>query len=210
LQICNSVIGNYNDVSIEVTLMSLTISELEKLQAEHPDWRMELVEGNILIRSPSDYQSSEIATEFAIQLRNWVRPHRLGRVTGSSAGFILPSLEATANGNEPRNLRAPDVSFVRAERLKKTQRDFVQLVPDLMVEVKSKTDRIKPLEEKIQLFLQLGSTVGILIDPDKLTVTVYRLNQDPVVLQSGDILTLPELLPGWELAISDLWPVEFD
>ncbi|MFB2977754.1 Uma2 family endonuclease [Microseira sp. BLCC-F43] len=190
--------------------MSLTISDLEKLQAEHPDWRMELVEGNILIRSPSDYQSSEIATEFAIQLCNWVKPRKLGRVTGSSAGFILPSLEETANGNEPRNLRAPDVSFVRAERLKKTQRDFVQLVPDLMVEVKSKTDRIKPLEAKIQLFLQLGSSVGILIDPDKLTVTVYRLNQDPVVLQSGDILTLPEVLPGWELAISDLWPLEFD
>ena len=190
--------------------MSLTISELEKLQAEHPDWQMELVEGNIIVMGPSDYESEEIGTEFAAQLRNWVKPRRLGRVTGSSAGFILPSLEATANGNEPRNLRAPDVSFVRAERLKKTQRDFVQLVPDLMVEVKSKTDRIKPLEEKIQLFLQLGSTIGILIDPDKLTVTVYRLDREPVVLQSGDILTLPELLPGWELAISDLWPVEFD
>ena len=75
---------------------------------------------------------------------------------------------------------------------------------------KRETDRIKPLEEKIQLFLQLGSTVGILIDPDQLTLTVYRLNQEPVVLQSGDILTLPELLPGWELVISDLWPVEFD
>jgi Uma2 family endonuclease len=50
------------------------------------------------------------------------------------------------------------------------------MVPDLMVKVKSKTDRIKPLEEKIQLFLQLGSVVGMLIDPDKLTVTVYRLS----------------------------------
>lgn len=193
--------------------MSLTISELEKLQAEHPDWRMELIEGNILVRSPSDYQSSEIATEFAIQLCNWVKPRKLGRVAGANAGFILSSLEAeetTENGNEPKNLRITDVSFVRAVRLKKTQRDFVQLVPDLIVEVKSKTDRIKPLEEKIQLFLQLGSTVGILIDPDKLTVTVYRLNQEPVVLQSGDILTLSELLPGWELAISDLWPLEFE
>jgi Uma2 family endonuclease len=191
--------------------MSLTISELEQLQAIHPDWQMELVEGNILVMGPSDYESDEIGTEFAAQLRNWVKPRKLGRVTGSSAGFILPTLEEISeNGNEPRNLRAPDVSFVRADRLKKTQRDFVQLVPDLMVEVKSKTDRIKPLEEKIELFLQLGSSVGILIDPDKLTVTVYRLNQDPVVLQSGDILTLPDLLPGWELAVSDLWPPEFD
>jgi Uma2 family endonuclease len=193
--------------------MSLTISELEQLQAIHPDWQMELVEGNILVMGPSDYESDEIGTEFARLLGNWVKPRKLGRVTGSSAGFILPTLEgekAPENGNEPRNLRAPDVSFVRADRLKKTKRDFVQLMPDLMVEVKSKTDRIKPLEEKIELFLQLGSSVGILIDPDKLTVTVYRLNQDPVVLQSGDVLTLPDLLPGWELAVSDLWPPEFD
>lgn len=102
------------------------------------------------------------------------------------------------------------MSFVRADRLKKTKRDFVELVLDLMVEIKSKSDRIKPLEEKIELFLQLGSLVGILIDPDNLTVTVYRLNQTPVVLQNGDTLVLPELLPGWELAVSELWPPEFE
>ncbi|QLE52275.1 Uma2 family endonuclease [Nostoc sp. C057] len=110
----------------------------------------------------------------------------------------------------PDGKRSPDVSFVKADRLKKTKRGFVELVPDLMVEIKSKSDRIKPLEEKIQLFLQLGSTVGILIDPDKLTVTVYRINQALVVMQNGSTLTLPDLLPGWELAISELCPPEFE
>ena len=109
-----------------------------------------------------------------------------------------------------RNVRSPDVSFVKADRLKKTKRDFVELVPDLMVEIKSKSDRIKPLEEKIQLFLQLGSVVGLLIDPDKFILTVYRLNQAPVVLQNGDTLTLPDLLPGWEMTILELWPPEFE
>ena len=80
----------------------------------------------------------------------------------------------------------------------------------MIVEIKSKNDRIKPLEEKIQLFLQLGSIVGMLIDPDKFTVTVYRLNQNPLVLHDGDILTLPELLPGWEQPIPELWPPEFE
>ncbi len=83
-------------------------------------------------------------------------------------------------------------------------------MPDLMVEIKSKSDCIKPLVEKIQLFLQLGSTVGILIDPDKLTLTVYRLNQEPIVLQDNDKLTLPELLPGWELVVSEIWPPVFE
>ncbi|BAZ51009.1 hypothetical protein NIES4103_36320 [Nostoc sp. NIES-4103] len=190
-----------------------TITDLEQLQAEHPEWQMELVDGNIVVMGPSDYQSEEIGAELIRLLGNWVRPRKLGRVTGSSAGFILPVLE-TENGkevdSEQRNLRAPDVSFVRADRLKKSQRDFVELVPDLMVEIKSKSDRIKPLVEKIQLFLELGTTVGILIDPDKLTLTVYRLNAEPIVLQNNDKLTLPELLPGWELTVSELWPPVFE
>ncbi|MEH2164408.1 MAG: Uma2 family endonuclease [Nostoc sp.] len=184
-----------------------TIPDLEQLQAEHPDWQMELVDGNIVVMGPSDYESEEIGAELVRLLGNWVRPQKLGRVTGSSAGFILPTLETD---NEKRNLRAPDVSFVRADRLKISKRDFVELVPDLMVEIKSKSDRIKLLVEKIQLFLQLGSIVGILIDPDKLTLTVYRLNQEPIVLQDNDKLTLPDLLPGWELVVSEIWPPVFE
>ncbi|MEH2141979.1 Uma2 family endonuclease [Nostoc sp.] len=188
--------------------MSLSITDLEQLQTEHPEWQMELVDGKIIVSPPSDYESEEIGTRLITFLNNWVMSRKLGRVTGSSTGFILPNIEE--DNLEKRNLRSPYVSFVRAERLKKTKRDFVELVPDLMVEIKSKTDRIKPLEEKIQLFLQLGSVVGILIDPDKLTVTVYRINQAPIVLQNGDTLTLLDLLPGWELVISDLWPPEFE
>ncbi len=102
----------------------------------------------------------------------------------------------------------------------------MELVPDLIVEVKSKSEspspygdaartdtlceRIKTLQEKIQLFLQLGSSVGILIDPDELTLTVYRLNQEPIVFQDNDKLTLPDLLPGWELTVSELWPPVFE
>lgn len=108
----------------------------------------------------------------------------------------------------PTVLRVQYLPKMLLTALKKTKRDFVELVPDLMVEIKSKSDRIKPLEEKIQLFFQLGSEVGILIDPDKLTVTVYPINQASVVLHNG--LTLPDLLPGWELAVSELWPPEFE
>ncbi len=193
--------------------MSMTIADLEQLQAEHPDWQMELVEGNILVMGPSDYESEEIGSRLLTFLNNWVMPRRLGRVTGSSAGFILPTTDGKDSNKgeeQPRNLRAPDVSFVRADTLKKTKRDFVELLPDLTVEVKSKSDRIKPLVEKIELFLKLGTQVGILIDPDQFTLTVYRLNHPAVVLKDGDTLTIPELLPGWELAVSELWPPEFE
>ncbi|BAT55794.1 hypothetical protein NOS3756_47870 [Nostoc sp. NIES-3756] len=52
--------------------------------------------------------------------------------------------------------------------------------------------------------------MGILIDPEQLTLTVYRLNQEPIVLQNNDKLTLPDLLPGWELTVSKIWLPVFE
>jgi Uma2 family endonuclease len=131
---------------------------------------------------------------------NWVKPRKLGRVFESSGGFILPN----------SNLTAPDVSFVTADRLKQSKRYFAELVPDLVVEIKSQSDRLKPLREKIQSFIELGAKVGILIDPDKRTVTIYTPTAEPVVLRDGDMISIPELLPGWEVAVTELWPIDFE
>lgn len=180
--------------------MSLTVQDLEKFQSGYPDYQMELVDEKIIVIGPSDAISSEISARLITFLNIWVIPRNLGRLLDSSGGFVLPNTD----------LRAPDVSFVRAERLKRSPRTFAELLPDVMVEIKSKTDRIKPIQGKIQTFLQLGTQVGILIDPDKLTVTVYHLTGKTVVLGNGDTLTIPELLSGWELAVSDLWPPVFE
>jgi len=83
---------------------------------------MELVEGKIIISGLSDYESEEIGTRLVTFLNNWLMSRKLGRVTGSGAGFILPSIEE--DDSEKRNLRSPDVSFVRSDRLKKPKRDF--------------------------------------------------------------------------------------
>ncbi|AFY84815.1 Uma2 family endonuclease [Oscillatoria acuminata] len=180
--------------------MSLTIADLEQVQLEHPEWNLELIDGGIKAMGPSDDTSSEIGAQFTFLLKLWVNPRRLGRVYDSSGGFILPNTD----------LRAPDVSFVLADRIKRSNRDFVRLVPDLMVEIKSKSDRLNPLADKIKLFLALGTTVGILVDPDKETVTVYRPTGETTVLNTEDTLTIPELFPGWEMPIADLWPPVFE
>lgn len=183
--------------------MSLDIEDLEKLQAiltdSHLDYQTELVDGKIIIMGLSDYTSEEIIARLITFLNFWVLPRQLGRVTGSSAGFRLPD----------GDLRGPDVCFVSASRLRRSPREFAKIVPDLMVEVKSASDRIKPLREKIQQFLALGTQVGLLIDPDQKIVTIYRSFGEPIVLIDGDTLTVPELLPGWELLIAELWPPVF-
>ena len=180
--------------------MSLTVKDLEKLQTQNSDYRMELVDGEIIVMSPSGYESDEVATLFSTELLNWVRPRKLGRVTGSSAGFSLPNADT----------RAPDVSFVLAERLRRSPRSFAELAPDLMVEVKSPNDSLKALREKIDDFLMAGTRVGILINPERRWVEIRRSGQDPVTLRDGDVLTVSDLLPGWEVPVTELWPVAFD
>lgn len=184
--------------------MSLTVRDLENLQAQLPpeyeDYQLELHEGSIVVMGPSDIVSSEITARLIAFLFAWIEPRKLGRLFDSSGGFILPNTD----------LRAPDVSFISAERLRQSPRAFGELVPDLVVEIKSRTDRVKKIEAKIQMFLELGARVGILIDPDKLTVTIYRPSSEPIEFNNEDLLTIPDLFPGWELNISQLWPPVFD
>jgi Uma2 family endonuclease len=178
--------------------MTFTVKDLETLQAQHPDYQLELVDGKIIVMSPSGYESDEVAFQVGANLWNWVKPRQLGRVTGSSAGFNLA------------NTRAPDVSFVRADRLPRAPRGYATIPPDLMVEVKSPTDSLEELQDKIAEFLAQGTVVGILVNPDDRTVTVYRLNENPTVLRDGDVLTVPDLLPGWEVPISEFWSPVFE
>jgi len=181
----------------------MTLKDVEQVQTAFSeaglDYDVELTNGRISIVGPSDIVSSEISSRLIAFLFAWVNPRRLGRVFDSAGGFILPD----------SNLTAPDVSFVSAARLRQSPRYFGELVPDLVVEIKSQSDRIKPLVTKILNLIKLGAIIGILIDPDEETVTVYRSQGEPTILNNGDILTLPELFPGWELAVSELWPPIF-
>lgn len=178
--------------------MSLTVKDLKNLQAHYPDYRMELVDGKIVVMSPSGYESDEVAFRVGGKLWNWIEPRQLGRVTGSSAGFNLT------------NTRTPDVSFIRAERLPRSPRGYATIPPDLMVEVKSPTDKVDELREKIDEFLAQGTIVGILVNPDDRTVEIRRPDQAPILLQDSDVLTVPDVLPGWEVPVSELWPPVFE
>lgn len=183
-------------------MSGLTVEDLEWVQQQLPNYRMELVNGEIVLMSPSGYESDEVAAEIGRQLGNWVRPRRLGRVAASSGGFKLPNASA--------DVRAPDASFVRAERMPQTTSKYAELVPDLMFEVRSESDTLAGLRHKIQEFLRSGTQIGVLVDPGTQTLEVYRPEAERVILQNGDILIVPELLPGWEMEVESIWAPVFD
>ncbi|NES72583.1 MAG: Uma2 family endonuclease [Okeania sp. SIO2D1] len=183
-------------------MSNLTVKDLKKLQVDYPDYRMELVSGEIIVMSPSGLESDEVAAEIVAQLRNWVRPRKLGRVIASSGGFRLP--------NADRDIRTLDTSFIRAEKLPRPTEDYVELVPDLIFEVKSQSDKLLKLREKIQDFLELGTIVGVLVDPRSRTMEVYRFMREKIVLRDGDVLEVAEILPGWKLPVAEVWAPEFE
>lgn len=184
-------------------MTAMTVKDLNQVQTLFSeaglDYKIELEDGIISVMGPSDIVSSEIGSILIRLLGNWVYPRRLGRVFDSAGGFIMPNT----------NVKAPDVSFVRAARLRQSPRYFGELVPDLVVEIKSQSDRIKAIETKVLKFIELGAVVGIAIDPDEETVAIYRSTGESTILGNGDILTIPELVPGWELPVSELWPPIF-
>jgi len=156
--------------------------------------------GDNLSHSATDFTSGEISARFCALLFSWVEPRKLGHIVGASAGFQLP------NGD----VVAPRISFFSRSRLKRVPRTYPELVPDLVVEIKSAFDKLASLQEKIQQFLDLGARIGVLVDPDERTVAVYSSSSEFNVLRESDKLTIPALLPGWEVSVSELWPPVFD
>ena len=192
--------------------MSISLHDVEKIQALYPEHQIELREGKLILMSPSDSVSGGVGVRFSTLLGNWVYTHNRGQVLDASTGFRLP------NGD----VLAPDVSFVSRERLKHNPRTYLSVIPELIVEIKLSRDRLRELEEKIALFLDQGVQVGLLIDPDTHTVRVYRasgLSKDAesgetisqgTTLHDGDSLSIPDLFPGWEIPITSLWPSEYE
>src|SRR5260370_34449251 len=116
------------------SIMSISLDDVEKLQAVYPDYRIELREGKLIVMSPSDSASGEIGARFIRLLGTWLDTHNIGRVLDASTGFLLP------NGD----LLSPDVSFVSRDALKHNPPTSLPLAPHLTVRSKL-THTVLPL-----------------------------------------------------------------
>jgi Uma2 family endonuclease len=178
----------------------VTPEQYEQLVYKHRDLRLELTSsGELIIMPPTGLQSSRRNSNFSGQLEAWAENDGTGVCFGSCGIFALP------NGA----MRMPDASWIRRdrwERLTEEQQDrFGPLCPDFVVEVRSRTDRLRPLREKMLEYMANGALLGWLIDPLERRVYVYRPDCEPVILENPETVSGDPLLRGFTLNLTKLW-----
>ncbi|MEL6164686.1 MAG: Clp protease N-terminal domain-containing protein, partial [Cyanobacteria bacterium J06628_3] len=145
-----------------------------------------------------DFTSGAISARFCNFLSSWIESHELGYIV-TNTGFRLSS----------GDLYAPHIAFYSKEKLKQIPRIYPELSPDLIVEIKTAFEQLNTIQTKISNFLEMGIGSAILINPDERTVSVSVYKSDNKhnvnLFHDGDKLTLPDLFPGWELEVSELW-----
>lgn len=136
-------------------------------------------------------------------LTQWADQESSGIAFDSSTGFVLP------NGA----IRSPDVSWVKKSRLAaltpEQKQRFLPLCPDVVIELRSASDNLKNLQDKMQEYAANGAMLGWLIDTQAQTVWVYQANAAVISLDKPDFLSADDVLAGFQLAMQKLWDVAF-
>ena len=147
--------------------------------------------------SPANSRHGWVVVNVTVPLASFVREHKLGVVLGAETGFLV--------GHDPDTVRAPDVSFVRADRIQgELPESFFPGAPDLAIEVLSPNDSASEVQEKAEDWLHAGSHEVWLIDPRRKTASKCTLSGTAVIRQPVDLLA-SDLLPGFELAVVRLF-----
>jgi Uma2 family endonuclease len=174
----------------------LSAEELEGL----PDdgHRYELVNGELITMTPSGFDHGAITASLTAPLVSHVRSTNLGVVVGAETGFKLASA--------PDTVRAPDIAFIRRDRLPASGRptSFWPGAPDLAVEVLSPSDTVFEVEEKVAAWLAAGSAVWV-VNPKSRTVAIHRAGTVPQVLTDHQMLGGEDVVPGFSIAVADVF-----
>jgi Uma2 family endonuclease len=179
--------------------LRLTHEQFEQLCHDNPDLKLELTkDGELEIMPPTGGESGKKELGLGARLYNWNEQTGLGETFSSSTAFILP------DGAE----RSPDAAWVelsRWEALTAEQREkFPPLAPDFVIELRSKTDSLKKLQQKMEEYRDNGVRLGWLINPQDRTVEIYRLGREVEVLTDPSSLSGEDILVGFSLDLNSI------
>lgn len=161
--------------------------------------RRELVDGELRVMSPRGAEHGAVCAAVAALLFAHVKARRSGRTFGAETGFVL--------GHAPDTVRAPDAAFVGRERADEVGRteQFWPAAPDFAAEVASPSDRAADVERKARDWLAAGTTLVLVLDPRERSATVYTPGCEPRRFGDGDTLDLDAGVPGWRVAVNELF-----
>ena len=160
------------------------------------DLRIErTVKGELIIMPPVGGRSGNREADLITDLNLWNRQTQLGKVFSSSTIFRLPK------GGD----RSSDAAWVKLERWEALTEDeqdgFPPLCPDFVIELRSRTDALKPLQDKMREYLHSGLRLGWLINPQNQQVEIYRPDRDVEIVQFPASLSGEDVLPGFVLNV---------
>lgn len=179
-------------------VLNLSDEELFRLCAANPELFIERTsDGELIFMAPVGGESSNRNSLLNRRLGNWNEEAGLGVVFDSSGGFVLP------NGA----MRAPDAAWIpkaKWEALSQEQREkFLPLCPNFVIELRSRTDRLRDVQEKMAEYMANGCRLGWLIDPYERQAHVYRPGQEPETVGFDDgALSGEDVLPGFMLDLA--------
>ncbi len=181
-------------VILNLKNVDLSDEQFYQLCQDNQNWQLErTTKGELIIMPPVGGVSGNREADLNGSLWLWNRQTQLGRVFSSSTIFRLPN-----GGN-----RSPDVAWVTNERWQsltpEEQEKFPPLCPDFVIELRSRTDSLTQLQEKMQEYLNSGLRLGWLINPQAQQVEIYRPNQTFEIVQLPANLSGENVLPEFVL-----------
>lgn len=184
-------------ITLSFKNVTLSDDQFYQLCQDNENWQLErTAQGELMIMPPVGGLSGSREADWNADLVIWNRQTQLGRVFSSSTIFRLPNGAA----------RSPDVAWVKCDRWEsltlEEQEKFPPLCPDFVIELRSRTDSLVQLQEKMQEYLNNGLQSGWLINPQEQEVEIYRPNQAVEIVQLPITLSGEKVLPGFNLDIS--------
>jgi len=174
----------------------------ELLALPRGTFRYELVEGELRQMSPTGYKHGAVTARLTGALIHYVEENDLGEICAAETGFLLKT--------NPDTVRAPDIAFIRKERVEEVSntKSYGHGAPDLAVEVVSPGDMVSEVEEKVQEWLEAGTSLVWVVSPKLRTVTVYRSLTEIKTFTEKDTLDGGEIVPGFQYHVAKLFAIK--